>query len=70
MNFLAKNCYFNFDFMTQDFKGKICYYSNVNWQIKNIEKEFDNKNDYDKFIKDNPEISKPFSLKSYFDVFD
>jgi len=48
-----------------NFKGRFVFYSNVNGKEQKIEKEFDNQNDYETFLKEN----NSFSLDSFFNRF-
>ncbi len=65
------------------FKWKVYLYKNMNGKEEKVEKEFDNQDDFDKYIEQNPELKKmekdfekidfPKSfneMKKFFDDFD
>jgi hypothetical protein len=40
------------------FKGKIYLYKNINWKEEKVEKDFDNQDEFNKYIEKNPELKK------------
>ena len=52
-----------------NFKGKVMYYSNINWQEKKLEKEFDSQDDMNTYMKENdasfPRFFQPTSLGNF-----
>ena len=55
------------------FKGKVYYYSNINWKEKKLEKDFNNFEEYNNFLNSHPEFSPnnllSFDLDNYLENF-